>query len=80
MRGLTFAGATWPGVVFWDDMRTVDYLVTRPEVDPKRIGCEGISMGGYRALFLTALDARIRAGCVVGFMSTVRPMIHAHLE
>jgi dienelactone hydrolase len=80
VRGLTFAGATWPGVVFWDDLRTVDYLVTRPEVDPKRIGCEGISMGGYRALFLTALDARIRAGCVVGFMSTVRPMIHAHLD
>jgi dienelactone hydrolase len=80
VRGLTMAGATWPGVVFWDDIRTVDYLVTRPEVDPKRIGCEGISMGGYRALFLTALDSRIRAGCVVGFMSTVRPMIHAHLE
>src|SRR5699024_5941264 len=55
-KGLTFAGATWPGVVAWDDMRTVDYLVTRPEVDPKRIGCVGISMGGYRSIFLTALD------------------------
>ena len=80
VKGLTFAGATWPGVVFWDDMRTLDYLVTRPEVDPKRIGCVGISMGGYRSLFLTALDSRIRAGCVVGFMSTVQPMIHANLE
>jgi hypothetical protein len=61
-------------------MRTVDYLLTRPEVDPRRIGCQGVSMGGYRALFLAALDARIRAACVVGFMSTVRPMVHSHVD
>lgn len=80
VKALTFAGLTWPGIVFWDDIRTVDYLVTRPEVDPKRIGCMGISMGGYRALYLSALEPRIRAGCVVGFMSTVRPMIQAHID
>ena len=80
VKALTLAGTTWPGLVFWDDMRTVDYLVTRPEVDAKRIGCLGISMGGYRSIFLSALDPRIRAGCVVGFMSTVRSMIHAHLD
>jgi len=79
-KALTFAGATWPGIVFRDDIRTVDYLVTRPEVDPKRIGCAGISMGGYRSLFLAALDPRIRAGCIAGFMSTVRPMIRAHID
>jgi hypothetical protein len=49
-------------------------------VDPARIGCQGISMGGYRAMFLTALDPRIKAGCIVGFMSTVRPMIHHHVD
>jgi dienelactone hydrolase len=80
VKALTLAGATWPGVVFWDDMRTVDYLLTRPEIDPRRIGCQGVSMGGYRALFLAALDARIRAACVVGFMSTVRPMVHSHVD
>jgi hypothetical protein len=79
-KGLTFAGASWPGVVAWDDMRTVDYLATRPDVDAKRIGCLGISMGGYRAIYLTALDDRVAAGCVVGFMSSVRPMIKAHLD
>src|SRR5262245_52878955 len=57
-KALTLAGATWPGIVFWDDRRTIDYLLTRPEVDPKRIGCVGISMGGYRAMFLSALDER----------------------
>jgi dienelactone hydrolase len=80
VKGLTLAGLTWPGIVFQDDLRTVDYLASRPEVDPKRIGCLGISMGGYRSAYLAALDDRIRAACVVGFMSSVRPMIRAHLD
>jgi len=37
-------------------------------------------MGGYRSLFLAALDERITAGCVAGFMSTVRLMIKAHID
>ena len=80
VKGLTFAGHTWPGIVTWDDMRTVDYLVTRPEVDPRRIGCVGVSFGGHRTLFLAGLDQRIAAACVVGFMSAVRPMIRQHAE
>lgn len=79
-KSLVFAGASWPGIVFWDDMRTVDYLVTRPEVDPKRIGCLGISMGGYRTIYLAALDERIKAACIVGFMSSVKPMLKAHVD
>ncbi len=80
VKSLAFAGMTWPGVVCWDDMRTVDYLASRPEVDPERIGCLGISMGGYRSLYLAALDERIKAACVTGFMSTVRPMLRAHID
>jgi dienelactone hydrolase len=80
VKGLTLAGLTWPGIVLWDDMRTVDYLLTRHDVDPKRIGCLGISMGGYRAAYLAGLDERIAAACVVGFMSSVRPMIRSHLD
>jgi len=80
VKGLTLAGLTWPGIVFWDDIRTVDYLASRPEVDPKRIGCLGISLGGHRTACLAGLDERIAAACVVGFMSSVRPMIQAHLD
>jgi dienelactone hydrolase len=80
VKSLAYAGVTWPGIVAWDDMRTVDYLVSRPEVDPKRIGCVGVSLGGYRSLLLAGLDDRIAAGCVVGFMSTVRPMIRKHMD
>jgi dienelactone hydrolase len=80
VKSLAWAGLTWPGIVFWDDMRTVDYLVTRPEVDPQRIGCLGVSMGGYRACYLAALDERIGAACITGFMSTLRPMLQRHVD
>ena len=79
-KALILAGLTWPGIVCWDDIRSVDYLITRPEVDSARIGCLGISMGGYRSCYLAALDERIRAACVTGFMSTVRPMMKAHVD
>lgn len=79
-KSLVFAGTTWPGIVSWDDMRAVDYLASRPEVDANRIGCVGISMGGYRSLYLGARDPRIAATCIVGFMSTTAPMLQAHID
>ena len=43
----------------WDTMRLVDYLVTRPDVDPKRIGLLGISKGGTETYLTAAVDPRI---------------------
>lgn len=77
---LFWAGTTWQGIAHWDDIRTVDYLISRPEVDPARIGCVGISMGGWRTDFLAGLDDRIRCAVSVGWMSTLRPMIRAHVD
>ena len=79
-KTLTVLGMSWPGIVAWDDIRTVDYLLSRPEVDPSRLGCVGVSFGGWRSLFLSALDPRIRAACVVGFMSTIRSMLRRHVD
>jgi dienelactone hydrolase len=79
-KSMCLAGMSWPGIVTWDDMRTVDYLVTRPEVDPERLGCCGVSMGGYRTIYLAGLDHRIKAASIVGFMSTVQPMLHSHVD
>lgn len=45
----------------WDGMRGIDYLQSRPEVDPKRIGCTGNSGGGTQTSYLMALDERIIA-------------------
>jgi dienelactone hydrolase len=77
--GLFEAGITWAGVMFTDDIRTVDYLVTRPEVDPERIGCCGLSVGGFRSAHLAGLDPRIKAAVVVGWMCTYGDMLKSHL-
>lgn len=79
-KSLVLAGATWPGVVNYDDRRVVEYLTTRSEVDAQRIGCVGISMGGYRSAYLAAMDERIKAACVVGFMSSMQPMLKSHVD
>lgn len=70
VRELNWAGTTWAGVNYGDDMRCVDYLLSRPEVDPERIGCTGLSGGGWRTNILTALDPRIKAAVSVGWMTT----------
>ena len=56
----------------WDLIRTLDYLTTRPEVDPTRIGCLGHSLGGQEAFMLLATDERVRAGVVNCGVGTVR--------
>jgi dienelactone hydrolase len=45
----------------WDVMRLVDYLETRADVDPARIGVMGISKGGTEAYLAAAVDPRIAA-------------------
>lgn len=79
-RTIYSAGFTWPGVMFWDDVRTVDYLLTRPDVDKRRIGCVGLSVGGLRSCHLAALDDRIRAAVVVGWMASFPWQIKKHIR
>jgi dienelactone hydrolase len=78
-RSLFTAGITWPGVALWDDLRTVDYLASRPEVDAARIGCIGLSMGGYRSFLLAALEPRIRVAVDVGWMTSFAAQIRKHV-
>ncbi len=54
-------GNSVSGYMIWDGMRAIDYLISRPEIDPERIGCTGNSGGGTQASYLTALDELIRA-------------------
>lgn len=55
-------GSSLQAKMSWDAMRAVDFLASLPSVDAARIGCVGHSLGGQQALFLAALDERIRAG------------------
>jgi dienelactone hydrolase len=45
----------------WDIWRTIDYLQTRPDVDPNRLGMIGFSMGGIETWLAAAVDERIKA-------------------
>ncbi|MBC8076857.1 MAG: acetylxylan esterase [Chloroflexales bacterium] len=60
-----------------DIMRALHYLATRPEVDQAQIGIMGISGGGMVALFAAALDERLRAIVISGYLSTFRDSILA---
>ena len=81
-KSLFCAGTTWPGVFTAEDQVALDVLGARPDVDPDRIGCVGLSGGGLRAGFLSGLDERIRAGVCVGMMTTWRDFLlhksHTH--
>jgi dienelactone hydrolase len=63
-------GATlWPiglplsGLQVYENMRAVDYLQSRPEVDPAKLGITGASGGGNQTMYAGAFDERF--GCVV---------------
>ena len=71
-KSLFSAGTTWPGVFVAEDRRALDYLESRPDVDPKRLGCAGLSGGGMRTVYLGGIDDRIACACCVGMMTTWR--------
>jgi len=54
-------GSSLARYMIWDGIRAVDYLLTREEVDPKRIGITGHSGGGTQAAYIAAFDERILA-------------------
>src|SRR5205814_1100465 len=58
-------GYTPAGVEVWNAIRALDYLQTRPEVDPSRIGLTGISGGGAMTWYTAAVDERIAAAAPV---------------
>jgi dienelactone hydrolase len=45
----------------WDAKRGIDYLVSRPDVDPARLGAAGCSGGGALTTFIGAMDPRLKA-------------------
>lgn len=74
------SGTCWPGIMFYGDRVSVDYLLSRPEVDPARVGCIGLSIGGFRSAHLFGLDSRISAGVNAGWMTSYIKQIDNHLR
>jgi len=68
-------GQTILGWRVWDIMSAIDWIQMRPELDAARIGCMGISGGGTCTQFASALDTRIKAAFVSGYLNTFRDSI-----
>ncbi len=56
----------------WDGIRAVDYLLSRPEVDPRHVGVTGTSGGGTLTTWLSALDDRFTMAAPCCFVTTFR--------
>ena len=64
----------WQGRTLWgmmvrDDLLALNYLATRPEVDPQRIAAMGMSMGSTRTWWAAALDQRIKVAVSVACLT-----------
>ena len=79
MRAIQNAGYNYMGFRMKDEIVSLDYLCGLPEVDENRIGCIGLSMGGHRTGWLSALDDRIKCAVVVGFLFRYSVMIEQRL-
>lgn len=60
-----------------DYMRAVDYMQTRPEIDPDRIGITGNSGGGTQTCAMMLMDDRLKAACPGTFVTTRREYMYA---
>jgi dienelactone hydrolase len=70
----------WQGRTLWgmmvrDDLLGLNYLVTRPEVDPQRIAAMGMSMGATRTWWAAALDERIKVAVSVACLTRYQDLI-----
>ena len=59
----------------WDGMRALDYLLSRPEVDPTRVGLTGNSGGGTHTAYIAALDDRIQVAAPSCYITSWRLML-----
>jgi len=65
-------GYTPAGIETWNGIRALDYLASRAEVDPARLGVTGRSGGGAYSWFVAALDERVRVAAPVAGITDLR--------
>jgi len=74
--GARLAGLGAANYRIWDGIRSLDYLISRPEVDPERIGCTGNSGGGTLTAYLMATDDRIWAAAPSCYITSLGRLFH----
>jgi cephalosporin-C deacetylase-like acetyl esterase len=72
--GALLVGQSTATYRIWDGMRSLDYLESRPEIDPQRLGCTGNSGGGTMTAYLMALDDRIAAAAPSCYLTTLEKL------
>ncbi len=65
-------GAAFARYEIWDGIRAFDYLLTRADVDPKRIAVAGNSGGGTQSAYLAAIEPRLAAAVVSCYITSWR--------
>ncbi len=64
-------GFSRAGLQTWNSLCAFEWLRRQPEIDPKRIGCNGISGGGTQTFLLSALEPRLACAAPVKMVSSV---------
>ncbi|MGI4741948.1 MAG: hypothetical protein ACRYG7_42835 [Janthinobacterium lividum] len=62
-------GRTLPAEELWDNVRGLDYLLTRPEVDAARVGCLGNSGGATQTAYFMGYDERVRVAALCSYVA-----------
>jgi len=65
----TLLGTNLPAEELWDNVRGLDYLLTRPEVDAARVGCLGNSGGATQTAYFMAYDDRVRVAALCSYVA-----------
>ena len=71
------SGSSQARYMIWDGIRAVDYLLTRKEVDPARIGITGRSGGGTQSAYIAALDERILAAAPECYITNFKRLLQS---
>lgn len=66
------------GMMIFDELQALSYLASRPEVDPRRLGVFGMSMGATKTWWLAALDPRVHTAIDVCCLTDFDSLIAAH--
>jgi Acetyl xylan esterase (AXE1) len=69
------SGSSQAYYMIWDGIRAVDYLISRKEVDPLRIGITGRSGGGTQSAYIAAFDDRIYAAAPENYITNYKRLL-----
>ncbi|NOU88607.1 dienelactone hydrolase [Paenibacillus sp. LMG 31460] len=72
---LLLYGISLAGLRVHEARRALDYVLSREDVDPARVGCFGFSGGGLIAAYTAAIDERIKATVLCAFVNTFKGSI-----